>query len=202
MVFGESVARLLLIAHTAVAVACVGASTHLVLWLRRWRRGRFDRVRATRRFAVLSASLYLVTAVVGNLLYPTYKVSVRAQFLDNPSEITREVEARDRARQRVEAVFGPGGAERTGDAVPTEGPAKTGARMARWFDVKEHWVVFGAIIALAVALILRAWDPRREPGGAALGPIVFWMAVAASAVAWLAAIIGVSVSSYRAVGGL
>jgi hypothetical protein len=200
LVFGESVARLLLIAHTAVAVACVGASTHLVLWLRRWRRGQFDRVRAVRRFAAISAALYLVTAIVGNLLYPTYKVSVRVQFLDNPSEITREVEARQLARQRVESVYSDGAATPAATG-PTEGPAKTGAKMARWFDIKEHWVVFGAILALAAALILFAWNPKKD-GGDALGQVVFWMAVAASATAWLAAIIGVSVSSYRAVGGL
>ena len=200
MVFGESVARLLLIAHTAVAVACVGASTHLVLWLRSWRRGKFDRVRATRRFAAISAALYIATALVGNLLYPAYKVSVRAQFLDNPSEVTREADARSRARERIESVYGDG-ADRPAAVAPTEGPARTAAKMARWFDVKEHWVVFGAILALALALILYGWNPKRD-GGEALGPIVFWMAVAASGAAWFAAIVGVAVSSFRAVGAL
>lgn len=200
MVFGESVARLLLVAHTAMAVACVGASTHLVLWLRGWRRGRCDRVRAVRRFAALSAGLYVATLLVGNLLYPTYKVRVRAQFLDNPSEITREVEARARAARRVEEIYGSG-EPATEAEPPTEQPARTGAKLARWFDVKEHWVVFGAILAIAVALIVRGWNPRRE-ASAPLGAMVFWLAVGASGAAWLAALVGVVVSSYRAVGGL
>ena len=200
MVFAESIARWLLVAHTAAAVACVGVSTHLALWLRSWRRGRHNRVRAVRRFAILTAGLYALTLVIGNLLYPTYKVRVRAELLDNPSEITREAEARARAARRVETLYGPGARE-VELAPPTEGPARRGAKMARWFDVKEHWVVFGGILSLAIALIVTGWDPRADPE-APLGPLLFWMAVGSAGAAWLAAIIGVVVSSYRAVGGL
>lgn len=200
MVFGESVARLLLVAHTAVAVACVGATTHLVLWLRSWRRGQPERVRAVRRFATLSALLYVITLVGGNLIYPTYKVRVRVAFFDNPSELTREAEARARASRRVESLYGPGDGD-VAVAPPTEQPARTGARMSRWFDVKEHWVAFGAILAVAAALIARVWNPKRDPSPP-LGALLFWIAAGACAASWTGAIIGVVVSSFRAVGSL
>jgi hypothetical protein len=74
------------------------------------------------------------------------------------------------------------------------------AQIARWFDVKEHWVALGMMLALALAFIVRRWNPRKE--GDMLAPFVFALAVAASSTAWFAAVVGVVVSSYRAVGAL
>jgi hypothetical protein len=201
VVFGEGSARLLLLAHTVLAVGCVAASTHLVVWMRRWRKGEFTRVRAVRRFAWIALALWAATFALGNLAYPSYRVSVRAQFLDNPSEVTREAAARAEARRKLETFYGdrvPG--EASAVEKPSEGPARRAAKISRWFDVKEHWVSLGLALTLGLALMLTAWDPRRET--AVLGPIAFWLATAAAGAAWLGAIIGLVVSSYRAVGPL
>ena len=52
----ESAARWVLLVHTALGVAAVGAATHLVLWLRRYVRGESGRRRAVVRFAWLPMS--------------------------------------------------------------------------------------------------------------------------------------------------
>ena len=204
MIFAESSARLLLVLHTVCAVACVGASTHLVVWLRGYRRGQFTRVKAVRKFAWLSLGLYALTFLGGNLIYPTYKVRVRAQFLEDPGEIVREVAARKTAAARTERLYGSGellgGA--TPIAAPTELPARRAAKMARWFDTKEHWIALGFALSLGLAFILAAWKPKSDPRSEVLGPMVFWLAVGAAGAAWLGAIIGVLVSSFRAVGSL
>ncbi len=199
MIFAESSARLILVLHTAFAVGCVGASTHLVIWLRPYRHRKFSKMRAVRRFAWISVALYACAFLGGNLIYPTYKTRVRAQFLEDPSAVTRAAANRAEAAARIEALYG----ERDGAepiAAPTERPAEIAAKLARWFDTKEHWVALGFALAIAVAVILSGWKPRSET--AVLGPVVFWLAFASAASAWLGAIVGVVVSSYRAVGGL
>lgn len=203
MVFAEASARLILVLHTIASVACVGAATHLVLWLRPYRRGSFPRARAVRRFAWLSVALYAAAFIGGNLIYPTYKVRVRAQYLEDPSAVTRDAARQKEAARRVERLFGapqPMAPEEPALAPPTEKPAQTTAKIARWFDTKEHWVALGFALALAVAFMLAAWKPTQETK--ALGPVVFWLAFSSAASAWFAAIVGVVVSSFRAVGSL
>ncbi len=210
MIFAESSARFLLILHTVFAVACVGASTHLVIWLRGYRRGQFTRVRAVRRFAWLSLTLYAITFLGGNVIYPTYKVRVRGQFLDDPVSIVREVTVRQKADARsLKLAALPHEQlprEHTDSPMPavpaTETPVRRTAKMARWFDTKEHWVALGFALTVGLTLMLAAWKPRHDPSSAVLGPIVFWLAVSSAGVAWLAAIIGVLVSSFRAIGSL
>ncbi len=139
MIFAESSARFLLVLHTVFAVACVGASTHLVIWLRGYRRGQFTRVRAVKRFAWISLALYAVTFFGGNLIYPTYKVRVRGQFLDDPTAIVRELAARQKADARsLKQAVPPFGAQEPGAHQPiasstmpvTEVPVRRTAKMA------------------------------------------------------------------------
>jgi uncharacterized membrane protein HdeD (DUF308 family) len=68
--------------------------------------------------------------------------------------------------------------------------------MARWFDVKEHWVALGLFAALALAGILVFWTPAE---GSAVRSVVVGLAAITMGTAWLAAIIGVLVASWRAV---
>jgi hypothetical protein len=201
-VFAEDHARLLLLLHTALAVGAVGASTHLVIWLHRIRRGQHGRLRAARRFAVIAAVLHGGAFVAGNLMYPTYKVRVKVAYLQNPAAVLDD--AADEVHRDVEVRRRYGG----GDArEPTAGqieratagmPERTD-RAARWFDAKEHWVAMGLPVAVALALLLPVWRP--EPGhGAEIGGWLLGLAVAACLTLWFGAIVGVVTASWRAVG--
>ncbi|HUH03201.1 MAG TPA: hypothetical protein VML75_14490, partial [Kofleriaceae bacterium] len=180
MLFLEAHARLLLVLHAISAGALVAASTHLVVWMRGYPRGRFQRHRGVRRFAWIVAGLFLATFVLGNLAYPTYKVRVRGQYLDMPGAIEAERQARSEAQDRLLAyenqirqVRGQPPAAPPGSLPPAE-PGDA-ARAALWFDVKEHWVALGLGMSMALVLMVSAWDPRKH--GARVAPLVFWMAV-------------------------
>ena len=86
----------MLVLHTAVGVAAVGAATHLVLWLRKYVRGQTGKRRAVLRFAWLVLALQLAAFIAGNVMYPTYKVEVRSAYLENAAAIT----AMERAKQQ------------------------------------------------------------------------------------------------------
>lgn len=191
-VLEDSAARWLLVLHTALGVAAVGASTHLVIYLRRYLAGAYGRRRAVRRFALLTLALQLGGFAVGHVVYPTYRVEVRAALLENPAAIAREVEARQAELDRVAA--------REHRAAPQLAPAATqiraAGRAARWFDVKEHWLALGIFAALALALLLALWDPARDGDGPR--PVALALAGFVAATLWLAAVIGILTASYRA----
>lgn len=110
MLFAEEQARWLLVAHTAVAAAVVGAATHLVVWLRPFVRGQFERLRGARKLAAISAGLYVVTLILGNLVYPVYKVRVRVEYLERPAAVVAEQQQRAeiaaQARAEHDAALG------------------------------------------------------------------------------------------------
>ncbi|HEY8142400.1 MAG TPA: hypothetical protein VIG06_07005, partial [Kofleriaceae bacterium] len=114
----EAQARFLLILHAILGAATVAASTHLVIWLRGYLRGKPQRKRAVKRFAWISLALFALTFVVGNLGYPIYKVRVRTGYLENPPAV--EAAMMGAEPSAVQARY-----DRT-------------ANIARWFDVKEH----------------------------------------------------------------
>lgn len=169
-------ARYLLVIHALLGVAVVGASTHLVVWLRGYLRGKPQRKRSVVRFAWISTILFGLTFLVGNLAYPIYKINVRNAYLDNPAAIAHEHSSRDQAIEFAEEA----------------------ARVARWFDVKEHWTALGFALTIGCLLILRRWDPGQAR--TAITSSVFAMAAIAAATTWLAAIVGLVTSSYRAIG--
>jgi hypothetical protein len=211
--FGESHARLLLVAHTISAAALVASTTHLVVWMRGWPRGNYLRVAAVRRFALIAASLYVLTFLLGNLLYPTYKVRVKVEYLQEGPAVVAAHAARARGAAETRHRYDQLQAVRRGDPeppaldAPTEGELaeqsallpRTANKVARWFDSKEHWVALGLPLSLACALLLQVWRPKEDGGN--LGWIVFSLALAAAAVVWFAAIVGIVTVSYRAVGG-
>ena len=169
----EAQARFLLVLHAILGAATVATSTHLVVWLRGYLRGKPQRRRAVRRFAWISLVLFALTYLVGNLGYPIYKVKVRTGYLENPPAVEAAMPGAEPAE--VEAHF-----DRT-------------VNIARWFDVKEHWVSLGLMLTLACVVILRRWEPSGE--AADIAPLVVGMAATAAATAWLAAIIGLVTSS-------
>ncbi|GAB4540663.1 MAG: hypothetical protein Tsb0020_53850 [Haliangiales bacterium] len=219
MLFAEEHAGWLLVLHTICAGALVAATTHLVVWMRGFARSRPGRIRAVRKFAFICAALYVSAMILGNLMYPVYKVRVRVEYLEQPGAVVRDGELRRevaaRALESHRALMSAGGQDENGPAPGLEGVAgaagaaereraaerpRRAAKLARWFDVKEHWAALGCALMLGCALALRAWDPKRH--SAAVAPILFLMALGSCAATWLAAIVGIAVSGYRAVGGL
>jgi hypothetical protein len=192
-VLTETAARWLLVLHTALGAAAVGAATHLVVYARGFVRGQFGRLRAVRRFAWLALVLQLAAFIAGNAMYPTYKVEVRAAYLENGAAVVADEDSHQRALERVAAR----------EAVPATEPTVTGALvrraagMARWFDIKEHWIALGILASLGLVLVLAFWDPRA--GARELMPVVLGLAVIVAATVWLGAVIGVMTASWRAV---
>lgn len=195
MTFLQDQARWLLVLHTALAVAAVGAATHLVLWMRGYFRGQLGRHKAIRRFAVISLALHLAAFVAGNVIYPTYRIQVRAEYLEVPSVLAEE--SATQARMRARSL-------RRQDAAALDTSEASRARViaagkaVRWFDVKEHWLALGLFVSAALALLLLRWDPRRD--GLAIAPIAMGLAVCVAATLWAGAVIGVLTSAWRAVG--
>lgn len=189
----EVAARWVLVLHTALGVAAVGAATHLVVWMRGYLRGKYGRHRAVRRFAWIALALHGAALLAGNLVYPTYKVEVRTAYLENAGAIAAEREANQRELERI--------AEREGSPAPQLASTKElvagAAKIARWFDVKEHWVALGFFASLGLTLLLALWDPRT--GTPELAPIALALAVVIAATVWLGAIVGVLTASWRAV---
>jgi hypothetical protein len=192
-VLTEAAARWLLVLHTVLGAAAVGAATHLVVWTRRLVRGQHGRLRAVRRFAWLALALQLAAFAAGNLMYPTYKVEVRAAYLENSAAIAAAADAHLAALAQVSAreqLVAP-------EATATSALVRRAAQAARWFDVKEHWIALGVLAALGLVLVLAFWDPRA--GGRELGPVVLGLSVIVAATLWLGAVIGVLTASWRAV---
>ena len=204
MLLLEAFARPLLILHAVLAAALVAATTHLALWMRGYGSGRFRRFRATQRFAGISFALYLATFAVGNLLYPTYKVRVRLEYLENADAIAGDLKAREAQAASLAAGFGAAREERapvSGISAPRLAAAeRDAARTALWFDIKEHLVFLGLLPATALWWTLRRW--RSAEGEATVGKSLLAMAILACAAVWMAALIGLFTAAVRAVGTL
>ncbi len=204
----------LLVAHVVFSLATVGLSTHLLLWLRPFLKGKFAGIESCKRFALLAASAYGITMLIGLALYPTYRVRVRAEYLDNPSAITRAAEQRAETRLLAERRNAESKAYRRGEtpqlqpaSVDSEHVArladeqvKKGVRISRWFDVKEHWSTLGLLLAWALVLILFRWAPSSERKSIVY--LVFGLAGGSAFISWSAAIIGILTSAAHSVAAL
>jgi hypothetical protein len=220
VVFLEAWARPLLIVHAVTGAASVAVTTHLALWTRKALRGQRS-PGAVRWFAAVAFGLFVAQFTGGNLLYPTYKVRVRAEYLDAPRialedarlrrQAAAELVARTRAGepaappQRPEDApgAGPRGADdvRQG-AAPGSGDAFQGelprlGRVARLFDIKEHVAALALPLAAAVLALALAWRPERD--GAAPGLLLYGCALALAASTWFAALVGAFTTTFRAV---
>jgi hypothetical protein len=70
--------------HAVSAAVLVGSASHHLLWCRGYLSGKFGRAKAERRFAWIVAIAFSCTFLLGNIIYPTYKVRVRAEYFDSP----------------------------------------------------------------------------------------------------------------------
>jgi hypothetical protein len=180
----DSAARWLLVLHAVIGAAAVGLATHVGLWLRKGR--------VPTRSAWLVVGLLAASMLVGLILYPTYKVEVRAAYLENPGAITAAAVAHDRELEHVAAREHA----QPPEAADTMVLVKKAAQTARWFDVKEYWALLGLVAAFALAGILTLWKPDE---GRAVRPVVFALAAIVFATSWLATLIGLITAAWRAV---
>jgi hypothetical protein len=192
-VLSEAAARWMLVLHTALGVAAVGAATHLVLWSRGFVRGSFGRLPAARKFAWIALVLQVLAFAAGNVMYPTYKVEVRTAYLENREAITVQQQAQQHQLERAAEREGA----RVAPASATSEMVRRAAQAARWFDVKEHWIALGILASLGLVLVLAFWDPRTT--GRELAPVVFGLALIIAGTVWLGAVIGVLTAAWRAV---
>jgi hypothetical protein len=183
-VLADSAARWLLVLHAVLGAATVGLATHLLLWLRKGR--------VSARSAWLVALLLAAGMIVGLVLYPTYKVEVRAAYLEDPAAITAAAVLHDRELAHVAAREH----QQPPEAASTRVLVHKAAQAARWFDVKEYWAALGLLAAVALAAILSLWTPTE---GAAVRSVVLALAGIVCATSWLAAIIGLVTAAWRAV---
>jgi hypothetical protein len=197
MLFLEAHARAWLILHAVVGTATVAVATHLVVWIRGYPRGDFRRHTSARWFATVGLALYVLEFVIGNLIYPVYKVRVRSEYLDLGSAVQADARARETARTEVTRLHTE--VPHAG-AAAGERPPRTLSHVARLFDVKEHWAALGLALALGAFVTAWAWEPKRDGRGAAT--LFVALGVGAAACAWIAAIVGLFVTSHRAIGGI
>jgi hypothetical protein len=73
--------KLLLIGHALVAGALAGSLTHLVVVTVRAGRGRVNE-RLLRLYPAVALASWAAVFALGSLIYPTYRVRVRAEHLD------------------------------------------------------------------------------------------------------------------------
>jgi hypothetical protein len=173
----EGVARPLVIAHALLGATLVGLTTHHLIWIIR---SRGARRRGEPRFALLASGAFCLAFLFGSLVYPTYRVRVRAEYFDSPS--AQRAEHALRSAQHL----APGPAP----ALPSL------ERVAHVFDIKEHLVGLGLFASLGLLWLSRRTDPSAEPERLLyLG--LGWFVCLAS---WSALIIGLYTTSLRAVG--
>ncbi len=194
MLFLEPGARAALILHAVIGAALVAAATHTVIWARRYTTGDFPRFPATRRFVTITFLLYVAQFSLGNLIYPVYKVRVRAEYFDNPAAQRAEIAARATGRDDVLHRAG-----REPAVTPPTAPRDL-AKVARVFDVKEHWVALGLALAAGAFLLAWTWDPRRDGASPIPGRLLVVLSIGVALCAWGGALAGLYVSSFRAIG--
>ncbi len=194
----DAAARWLIVLHAIAGGAAVTAATHWLVWMAPFVRGRYGRLRGARRFAVITMTLYALAVVVGLVLYPTYKARVKLEYLASPELVAADATARLAAHEQLRARWdgrpprelAPAELRRITAAAPDRAD-----RIARWFDVKEHWAALGLVLGLATMAVLLAWDPRTDGRGPL--PFVLLGAAGTTAVLWLATIVGLITTATR-----
>ena len=82
LIFLESMARPLLVVHALVAMAALGASTHLVVLSVGLWRGKAHLSRLAKVHAQVIGATFTACFVLGLFIYPAYRYHVRGLYLD------------------------------------------------------------------------------------------------------------------------
>lgn len=200
----DGIARLLLLLHLVSALAVIGLTTHFAIWLRRYVHGRHGLRRAVVKFGTWSALAYVVAFALGNVVYPTYKVRVRLEYLEDSTHVAAAKQMAAERRMAVAQRLAPGSPDAAmpaGGVVVAPAHGAHAAAIARLFDTKEHWVALGMFLSLASAWLVRRWraDSNDVAGGDPTGPYLLWFAYGAAGAAWYGGIVGALTSIWRAV---
>ena len=78
----EGAAPALLVIHALLAIALLGATTHDAVLVIGYLRGRFGRARLERTYVRIQLATYLATFAIGSVIYPAYRIYVRAAVFD------------------------------------------------------------------------------------------------------------------------
>jgi hypothetical protein len=156
----------------------VALTTHHLIWIIR---SRGARRRGEPRFALLASGAFVIAFSLGCLVYPTYRVRVRAEYFDAPAARAAQLVLSSEAHHR-------------GLTSASSAPALD--KVAHVFDMKEHAIALGLLCSLVLLWLSRRSDPSLpETRRLYLG-----LAYGACASTWFAALIGLYVASLRAVG--
>jgi len=82
MVFLERFYEVLLLAHLFVTFVLVGSLGHNLLIVLKYVRGKFGRQKLELYYARVSFWSYVIVYVLGALVYPAYRVYIRAAYFD------------------------------------------------------------------------------------------------------------------------
>ena len=80
MVFLENFYIILLLVHLFTTFVLVGSMTHNLLFVVGYLRGKFGRVKLEWRYVRASFWTYVITYVIGALIYPAFRVYIRGDF--------------------------------------------------------------------------------------------------------------------------
>ncbi len=206
MLVFEAHARWLLVVHALLGAATVALTTHLALWSWQAHRGRRARIPFVRWFAGTALLVTLAQFLLGNVLYPTYRVRVRAEYLDQPTAARAEAGLRAEVRTRVDARASADAvraARAPVDASIAPAPPSGLPGVARLFDVKEHLAAICLAAIAAAWWVARTWTTAgvRDDRARARGPgaLVVSLALVAAACAWIVAVVGHVVTGARAI---
>lgn len=82
MVFLENFYEFLLLVHLFATFVLVGAMTHNLLIVVGYLRGKFGRQKLEWLYVRVSLWAYVITYVVGALIYPAYRIHMRYHYFD------------------------------------------------------------------------------------------------------------------------
>jgi hypothetical protein len=82
MVFLEKLYNPLLLAHLFITFVLVGAMTHNLFCIADYLQGKFNRQKLELRYAGVSFWAYVIIYVTGALIYPAFRIYIRADYFD------------------------------------------------------------------------------------------------------------------------
>lgn len=82
MIAFESIVKPLLFLHLLGAITALASAVHMALRMRRARQGQPGHYRTVRLHATVLLGAYSTALALGMLIYPTFRVRVRHEFLD------------------------------------------------------------------------------------------------------------------------